>query len=534
MKYALKYTIAATLAAGAAAAGHQHGHQHFHAKKDVASPVERREADEVVQYVVAATETVYELAGEQLDADEAKDGLDSGSFIVIGESTPSYTPPPPPPPPKPTTSTSADFGAKFIESKSKAPETTSTTSSTTSTSTTSSAPPPPPKPTHADPPKKNPPTTGGGLNSKFPSGEIKCSTFPSAYGAVPLKWLGFSGWSGIQRVPDYSKNALSILEIHTGISGDGCEEKSMCTYACPPGYQPSQWPDAQGSTKESIGGLYCNADGYLELTRDSSDVLCEKGAGGVTIKNDLKKVVATCRTVYPGTESMVIPATANPGETVELCNPLQDEFKWDDLPTSAQYYVNKAGLSTEQGCVWNSDIDPEGAGNWAPIIIGVGKAADGITYMSIFQNLPTSTAKLNFNIEIKGDVNSKCSYINGVFSGNGDGCTVSNSMLSRLLSKILTIRTDGYEGGWQGCHPLLLSQSAVTWVGMIGQLHGFNILVDIISASSHLFQARGGLLWPRQDRIYLYLELFQGRWAYNSRLGPALQILLGRISSPRR
>jgi SUN family beta-glucosidase len=203
----------------------------------------------------------------------------------------------------------------------------------------------------------------------------------------------------------------------------------MCTYACPPGYQPSQWPKAQGSTKESIGGLFCNSDGYLELTRDSSKVLCEKGEGGVSIKNELSKVVATCRTVYPGTEAMVIPATANPGETVELCNPLQTEFMWDNLPTSAQYYVNKAGYSTEEACVWDSETDPEGAGNWSPMILGVGKAANGITYLSIFLNLPTSTAKLNFNIEIEGDITSECSYIDGKFSGgSSNGCTVSDSL----------------------------------------------------------------------------------------------------------
>lgn len=420
MKYAVRYTIAATLVAGAAAAGHHHGHQHFHAKKDVASPVERREADGVVEYVVAATETVYEMAGELLDADEAKDGLDSGNFIVIGETTPTYTPPPPPP--KPTTTSAADLGAKFIESKSEEPK-------PTTTSTTSSAP-PPPKPSPSEEPKKDTPTTGGGLTSEFPSGEVKCSQFPSDYGAVPLKWLGFSNWSGIQRVPDYTKSSLSISEIHTGISGDDCEANSMCTYACPPGYQPSQWPKAQGSTKESIGGLFCNSDGYLELTRDSSKVLCEKGAGGVSIKNELSKVVATCRTVYPGTEAMVIPATANPGETIELCNPLQTEFMWDNLPTSAQYYVNKAGYSTEEACVWDSETDPEGAGNWSPMILGVGKAANGITYLSIFLNLPTSTAKLNFNIEIEGDVTSECSYVDGKFSGgSSNGCTVSDPPL---------------------------------------------------------------------------------------------------------
>jgi len=413
MRYTVRYAVAATLVAGAAASAHQHGHQHFHAKKDVASPVEKRDSGSVVEYVVAATETVYELGGELLDEDEAKEGIEGGNFVVIGETVPTYTPPPPPP--KPTTSSSADLGAQFIESKS---------STTSTTSTTSSAPPPPSTSSSPPPPKPKPSSGATGLDADFPDGELDCDTFPSDYGAVALDWLDFAGWSGIQRVPDYTKSSVSIFEIHTGIAGDGCEKNSMCNYACPPGYQPAQWPKAQGSTKESIGGLFCNSKGKLELTRESSKKLCEKGQGGVSIQNDLDEVVATCRTCYPGTEAMVIPFTANPGESVELTNPLQSEFMWDGLPTSAQYYVNKAGYATEDACVWNSPIDPEGAGNWSPAIIGVGKAEDGITYLSIFQNLPTSTAKLNFNVEITGDITSECSYVDGKWSGGGkDGCT---------------------------------------------------------------------------------------------------------------
>ncbi|KOS21020.1 Secreted beta-glucosidase sun1 [Escovopsis weberi] len=266
--------------------------------------------------------------------------------------------------------------------------------------------------------------SGGGVSSEFPSGKIKCSEFPSQWGAVALNWLGFSGWSGLQFVPEYAAGASSISDIITGIAGQSCTPGCMCSYACPVGFQKTQWPDAQGSTKQSIGGLYCNSEGYLELTRSSSKTLCEPGEGGVSIQNDLDELVSTCRTDYPGTESMVIPAVADPGATVPLCNPDQGSYyQWQNLGTSAQYYVNKKGVTPDKGCVWNSPDDHDSRGNWAPIICGVGKAADGITYLSIFQNLPTSNAKLDFNIEITGDVNSKCSYIDGEWTGGDNGCT---------------------------------------------------------------------------------------------------------------
>jgi len=415
MRYAINFALAASVVAGAAA--HQHGHQHFHARNQ-ASPVEERSEPENVKWVPGAVETVYELNGEVLEADEAKQGLEIGDFVVVGETMPTVAPPPPPPAPKPkpkpkTTSKEADLGAQFIEQETSSP--------------------PAPKPTAAPKPKPkpkpSPPTGGQGLDSPFPNGKVKCSEFPSSYGAVALDWLKFGGWSGLQFVPDFSEGDVSISNIITGIAGDTCAEHCMCSYACPPGYRKTQFPKAQGATKQSIGGLYCNSEGYLELTRPDHETLCEKGVGGVTIKNDLDEVVSTCETDYPGTEGMVIPSIAGPGETVELNNPDQVAgFKWDGLPISAQYYINPKGYTKEDGCVWNSKKGPDKAGNWAPVIAGVGKAEDGNTYLSIFQNKPTSFAKLDFNIEIKGDTNSKCAYINGQWIGGGDGeegCTTT-------------------------------------------------------------------------------------------------------------
>lgn len=426
MKSIINLALAASLAAGAAAQPHNHQHAHLH-KRQQASPVEKRDPDVVIEYAVGPTVTVYQLGGKEISDEKAKEGIEDGLFVVVGESTPTYSPPPPPPE---TTSSEAPestlvMAAQFFEEK----ETSSAPPEPTPTPTpSSSSKAPAPKPTSSSSSGTGGSASGGsGLNSKFKSGEVKCSEFPSSYGALFLDWLGTKGWSGIQRVPSYKSGDSSISLIETAIDGEGCTPNSFCSYACPVGYQKTQWPEAQGSTRESIGGLYCNADGYLELSRPSKQTLCEPGVGGVFVQNDLDSIAAVCRTDYPGTESMVIPTIPQPGEKLELTNPsAPDYYVWDGKPTTAQYYVNKKGYSLSDSCVWNSPIDPKGAGNWAPINIGTGKAADGNTYISIFPNWPTTSDVLDFNIEIIGDVNSKCALIDGTFiGGSSTGCTTT-------------------------------------------------------------------------------------------------------------
>ncbi|KAG6034089.1 hypothetical protein E4U41_006687 [Claviceps citrina] len=443
MKNLIQLAVAATLAVGATANSHQHLHRH--AKKQAGPHADKRDPDAVVHYVAEAVEVVYQLDGQVLDSKQAVEGLKDGDYVVVGETKPVYNPPPPPPPPAPKPSTTAttattppaaqtaaaapakNFGAQFVEKPSK-PD-----GQTTTTTPANLPPPPPPKvaPPKVSPPKVAPPKSGGpgscdgpGIDAEFPSGQIKCSDFPCGYGAVSLDWLHFGGYSGLQRVPGFSRAALSISNIITGIKGDVCTPDTMCSYACPLGYQKTQWPTAQGSTKQSIGGLYCNKDGYLELTRPSEPTLCKRGAGGVYIKNDLDEVVSACRTDYPGSENMVIPAVAEAGAIIEVTNPVQNDYYiWDGKPTSAQYYINKKGLDASQACRWVCPNDPLGCGNWAPVVLGVGQSEDGTTFLSIFQNLPTSTAPLDFNVEITGDVNSKCAYKNGQWFGGANGCT---------------------------------------------------------------------------------------------------------------
>lgn len=140
---------------------------------------------------------------------------------------------------------------------------------------------------------------GQGLDREFPDNEIDCSDFPSDYGAIDIHWMGIGGWSGIQ-YPKYDGD--SVVDMDTAVpGGKNCTANAMCSYACPPGYQKSQWPSTQGATGQSVGGLKCNDQGKLCLTNPAlSKTLCVKGTGATTIHNKLGKSAAICRTDYPG------------------------------------------------------------------------------------------------------------------------------------------------------------------------------------------------------------------------------------------
>ncbi|TID30213.1 hypothetical protein CANINC_001220 [Pichia inconspicua] len=250
-------------------------------------------------------------------------------------------------------------------------------------------------------------------NDNFEDGVIPCSQFPGGNGVVALDWLGFGGWSGL---------------YHDDTSTGGkCEDGTYCSYACQPGMSKTQWPSSQPANGVSVGGLYCKG-GYLYRTNTNTNHLCEWGIDSARVVSEIDQTVAICRTDYPGTENMVIPTIVGPGSENLLTTVDQDNYyQWRGMKTSAQYYVNNAGVSMEDGCIWGTP--GSGIGNWAPLNFGAGYT-NGISYLSLIPN-PNNYSPPNYNVKIvayddASTVIGECYYENGLYNGHGtDGCTVS-------------------------------------------------------------------------------------------------------------
>lgn len=248
---------------------------------------------------------------------------------------------------------------------------------------------------------------------EFQDGTVDCDDFDSiiGQGVIPLYHLGFGGYSGI---------------YHSDTStGGSCTDGSYCSYACQSGMSKTQWPSSQPANGVSVGGLYCK-NGKLYKSNSRSNYLCEWGTDSAYVKNELSEAVAICRTDYPGTENMVIPTYVEGGSTSPITTVNEETYyQWQGKLTSAQYYVNNAGISWEDGCVWGSS--GSGLGNWAPLNFGAGYA-NGIAYLSLIPN-PNNYDSLNYNVKIVGDsVTGSCVYSNGKYNGDGsDGCTVAVS-----------------------------------------------------------------------------------------------------------
>lgn len=117
---------------------------------------------------------------------------------------------------------------------------------------------------------------------------------------------------------------------------------------------------------------------------------------------------------------MVIPLACTPGSIKPLTVPDSSvSYTWRGLTTSAQYYVNNAGVGIKDGCSWGQP--GQGIGNWSPMIFGAGQDK-GMMWLSISPN-QLNNGPLNFNVEIIGG-NSVCKYENGKFSTPG-GCTTA-------------------------------------------------------------------------------------------------------------
>lgn len=434
----MKFTnsVAVTLAtAGSLVAAHGHGHAHFH----------KRAVETETETAAVAGPTVYDFVvlensgkSEEISNKEACQGLADKSLEWYGDAVANACPTSTATPSSTSTATPTSTIApqELLETSAAItpnspsptstvePTTSSSSSSTSSAASTSSA--------SSSSSSSGSSSSATGLTAEFPDGEIDCGTFPSEYGAVALDYLGLGGFSGIQYVSFLDE---VISDIVTAVSGDSCTDGAMCSYACPAGYQKAHWPSTQGSTGQSVGGLQCKG-GKLYRTNKAHKTLCIEGTGGVEVENQVGQQVAVCRTDYPGTESETIPLGLSHLDTQPLtCPDGSTYFKWEGKTTSAQYYVNNAGVSTEKGCQWGDGSSP--IGNWAPMNLGVGYSA-GSTWLSMFKNEPTTDADLDFAIELVGDVSIKCKYDGkgNFYRGSekvtdGNGCTVSFSQSGR-------------------------------------------------------------------------------------------------------
>ncbi|KAF5851800.1 hypothetical protein GGP41_000570 [Bipolaris sorokiniana] len=210
--------------------------------------------------------------------------------------------------------------------------------------------------------------------------------------------------------PDTSSNPWGSCS-----DGTCCKSGRYCSYGCPNPYLKASFPSTQGRHGQTVGGLYCNKDGYLEMADGKiADTLCVPGSKkmGVKVQNNLSQTVSFCRTDYPGTESMTFPVTVGPGQTGFLANPDQQTyFFWQGKRTSAQYYVNKQGVPEDEACTWGTEMG--GKGNWAPAVFGTsfddGPVQQG--FSSLKQNELCKQERLGYDITFVGDdVVSACRY----------------------------------------------------------------------------------------------------------------------------
>lgn len=256
-----------------------------------------------------------------------------------------------------------------------------------------------------------------GPSEEFQDGVHDCSSLPTGQGVVAVDWI--SGLNG----------GYTTIMNENGDTSATCQDGFYCSYACQAGMSKTQWPSAQPASGISVGGLYCK-NGKLYRSNTDSNYLCEWGAQTANFVSNLDKDVAICRTDYPGSENMNVPTLLLAGSS-SPCTVVDSDnyFNWKGGKTSAQYYVNNAGVSVEDGCIWGTA--GSGVGNWAPVVLGAGKVGSN-TYLSLIPN-PNNSEAPNYNIKIQGTNGAStvgsCSYIDGSYSGGSgsDGCTLTVS-----------------------------------------------------------------------------------------------------------
>jgi hypothetical protein len=390
---------------------HSRGHYHFHASERMHQIIEK---DTIIDTVTVTVLQCW-LGDRIIPEAECEQGIANGTLKWVSNS---------------------ELQSAVSSSSTVASHATSTASSTSSSSATPTSSSVALSPQASSSSGSTGSNGSSGLNTPFPDGQIDCSRFPSDYGAMPVDWLGIGGWASVQQPGTYAAAGFDDI---LGVTKDQCEngncclEGAFCAYACPPGSQMFQWPSEQGASGQSIGGVLCKG-GKLYKTNSNSQTLCGPGAEGVNVQivNQLNKNVAVCRTIYPGSEGMVVPVDSQPGSTMPLtCPDGETYYQWEGKITSAQYYINMPGYAIEDACVWGSEGDD--FGNWAPGVLGVGYSA-GQAWVSIMPNWPTQmNAQIPYSITLTGDnAAEQCRYQNGQYctgsnfeSCSPKGCTVS-------------------------------------------------------------------------------------------------------------
>ncbi|KAJ4376183.1 Protein BZZ1 [Neocucurbitaria cava] len=443
----LGIAIFAAVAAVTVAKPHANVHRHAHGVA-----VRDAHPDNVV-YVPAATETkiIYMLDGHSISEEEVRQGIANGTLmwgddgnLSTSAALPVAVVTPTAAPDKHDQPAEASSVQAFQEPKSQEPTTPAAQPSSGSAPAPSSNATPTQQDTSSSSWADLVDNNGycASCDKEFPNGTIPCSEFPYGYGALPLANEGLGGWSGIQD-PNYrgSDGFDDIYTVRKGSCSDGscCTAGNFCSYGCPNPYLKLSFPKRQGRTGQSVGGLYCNENGYLEMADGSiGTTLCGKGSSRMTVKvqNKLSKPVSFCRTDYPGTESMTFPLTLGPGETGFLANPDQSKYYfWEGRSTSAQYYVNKQGVPESEACTWGEAN--QGKGNWSPTIFGT--SWDDINmhrgFSGLSQNQDCKQEQLDYDITFTGDaVVAPCRYQRSTnqycqagtcFDNKDQGCTAS-------------------------------------------------------------------------------------------------------------
>ena len=291
----MKFPTFVALAAAAAlifAQPHRDAH-HLRCSLPKSEPVE------AFIYLPGTTETVvvYELDGYPISEEEVRQGIQNGTLTWgdDGVLSTSIFNPSAMPTPKPI----IPSGIESVSILTKNPP-------TVIISPSSSAQLDPKPSTESHPPSSNNYSPCPDCDKVFPNRKYPCSTFPIGYGAVPLSNEGLGGWTGIQEPRYQGVDGMDdIMTVPMGTCADGtcCTPGRFCSYGCPNPYLKMSFPKLQGKSKQSIGGLYCNENGKLEMAGGSlGNTLCGRGSQHAIVKvqNMLSQSVSICRTDYPG------------------------------------------------------------------------------------------------------------------------------------------------------------------------------------------------------------------------------------------